>query len=284
MSAKMVRLLLASAMIATVCVGLVGCSPAKRTASQLHGVWYEDKTGAPYDFISDTQLVLPTPLSNGSNAVAYSVIDGDKISMTQSDVIHVINITKLDDTELDTHDPASATDNKYFRNVEDTAWGKNRAVIANDALIAIKNFPNLTPKPQIVWASAEPTNSADVWKKWPTSSMARYAKAWSWSDITRNEAVSLVTSGTTGAQGFAVDFNRTVPTQQQLASFETSDSKVSAGSQYIAVGYSDSMSQYPAGTFIYLNSNLLYSLGAGFAINVQVGPTLADGFAPGTHN
>jgi hypothetical protein len=283
--AKTPRLLLVVAIALFACLALAGCSAEKQTAAKLHGVWYEDQTGQEYDFISDTQLVLPSPLSNGSNAVSYQIVDGDKISMSQSDVVHVIDITKLDDNELDTHDPAAASDQKYFRSLDDTTWAKNRASIVGNALAALKNFPNITPQSDIVWASSKPTDKADVWVNWPTSSIARYARAWSWSDITRNTAVSLVSSGTTGSEGYAVDFNRTVPTAQQLSAYQSQTGQtVLAGSPHIAVGYSSQMTSYSAGTFVYLNSELLYSLGGGFMINVHVGPTEADGFSPSTHS
>jgi hypothetical protein len=254
------------------------------TASRLHGTWYEDVTGQPYEFISDTQLVLPVADSTGSNAVTYSVIGTDKLSMTQGQLIHVIDITKLDGTELDTRDAAASTTNRYFRKLEDTAWAKNRASAEAGALPALKNFPNIVPQAKITWLSAEPTSSADVWKNYPTSSIQRYAKAWDWAGITRNEAASLVASGAAGSEGFAIDFVRVVPSAQQLSTYTGSTGQSAiAGSPYIAVGYAGSMKQYPAGSFVYLNSRLLYSLGGGFAIDVQAGPTAADGFVPGTH-
>jgi len=284
-ASRRLRIVLALSLLVVTCLAATACSPAKRTAEKLHGVWYEDQTGQTYDFISDTQLVLPTTLSNGSNAVNYSVIGSDRISLQQADVVHVISITKLDKNELDTNDPVAASTNKYFRNLEETTWAKNRQAIANGALPALKAFPTITPKPNIVWLSNEPTDSADMWTKWPTSSMARYAKAWTWGDIARNSTASLVTSGTTGSQAFAVDFNRTIPTQQQLDAYQSSTGeKVTAGLAHIAVGYSSDFANYPAGTFIYINSRLLYSLGSGYAISVDVGPTAADGFQPGTHS
>lgn len=282
---KTLRMLLVSLLVVVACLGMTGCSPEKRTAAKLHGTWYENLTGQPYDFVSDSQLVLPEVLSNGSNAESYSVIGSDKLSLTQGDLIHVIDITKLTNQELETHDAAADTTNRYFRNLDDTAWAKNRTAIADGALPALKRFPNIAPKPDIMWLSAEPTDTADVWTKWPTSSMQRYAKAWDWAGITRNSAVSLITSGTSDTEGFALDFNRVVPTTQKLSAYESATGQhVIAGSPHIAVGYSDSMKQYPAGTFLYLNSQLLYSLGGGYAIHVYVGPTEADGFAPGTHS
>lgn len=284
-ASKRLGILLSLLLVLAVCLITAGCSPAKRTADKLHGLWYEDQTGQPYEFISDTQLVLPSAMSNGSNAVNYSIIGSDRISLSESDVVHIISISKLTKTELDTHDPVAASTTRYFRDIEDTAWAKSRAAVADGALPAIKSFPTITPKADIVWLSAEPTDTADVWKKWPTSSIQRYAKAWSWSDIQRNTASSLVTSGTTGAEAFAIDFNRTVPTQQQISAYESSTGQpVSAGSPHIAVGYSSTFSQYPAGSFLYLNSSLLYSLGNGYAISVNAGPTEQDGFSPGTHN
>lgn len=283
-AAKIPRVLLVSLLLLVVCVSTTACSAEKRTAAKLHGTWYEDLTGQPYQFISDTQLVLPTALSNGSNAVTYSVIGSDKISLTQGELIHVIDITTLNKTELDTHDAVATTNQRYFRNLEDTTWAKNRATVANGALPALRRFPSISPKPDIVWVSAEPTDTADVWKRWPTSSIQRYAKAWDWTGISRNNAAALVTSGTADTEGYAIDFNRSLPTTEQISAYESATGqRVDAGSPHIAVGYSDSMKQYPEGSFIYLNGQLLYSLGEGYAINVRVGPTEADGFAPGTH-
>ena len=283
-AAKMLRILLVSSVMAAVCLTATACSPEKTTAARLHGTWYEDVTGQTYEFISDTQLVLPVADANGSNAVTYSVIGSDKISITQGQLIHVIYLTKLDGEELDTRDASAATTNRYFRKLEDTAWAKNRTVVEQGALPALKNFPNIVPDSSITWLSAEPTDTADVWKAWPTSSIQRYAKAWDWAGITRNDTVALAASGTVGSEGFAIDFTRVVPTTQQLAAFESSSGlKVVSGGPYISVGYAGSMKSYPAGAFVYLNGRLLYSLGGGYAVDVQAGPTKNYGFVPGTH-
>jgi hypothetical protein len=113
--------------------------------------------------------------------------------------------------------------------------------------------------------------------------MARYKTAWNWSDI-RRASSDLKSSGSGANAGYAVICERSVPTTEEISAYYSKTKQVvEPGGPMIEVGYSTSMTKYPAGTFVYVKGGMLYSLGGGYALGVRHGVTEDQGFMPYTY-
>jgi len=278
-------ILVACAVLAViVAVGLVAWNGSHATFSRLKGVWYESTEGLKYDFASETQIVLPSAQSNGSNTVQYSILDNSRLSLTYDGGTQILEIKRLDGQELVTHNPTTGADKTYFRDFNKTALAQARAKMANGALAALKRFPTIDPRPEIVWTVAPPSGNVPPWPTWPTSTIERYKTAWDWNDVRRSQS-DVKISGSGADAGYGVAFQRSVPTTDELAAYYARTGQVvDPGGPLIDVGYSASKAKYPAGTFIYVKGGMLYSLGDGYALGLRIGQTEDRAFAPYTYH
>jgi hypothetical protein len=279
------RRLVLTAVLVLALVAAAGCtqSASEKTYSKLKGVWYQSVTGSKYDFASETQLVLPDVQANGGNTIDYKILDGTKIALTQNGVTQVSEIKTLDEQTLVTHNPATGEDRTFFRDLKNTDFAKAREKLIAGALAALKRFPTIDPVAKIVWTVTPPSGNIPAWPLWPTSSIARFKTAWSWTDFGRSSD-EITSSGTGADAGYAITFTRSVPTTEQLdAYFAKSGKVVGPGGPLIDVGYSSTVATYPAGTFVYRNDSMIYSLGGGYAIGVKIGETAVQGFSPYTY-
>ncbi len=280
------RRLALAVVLVLVLLAAAGCtqSASDVTYSKLKGVWYESSSGLQYDFASRTQLVLPEVQANGGNTIKYEILDGTKIALAQDGATQVSEIKTLDEQTLVTHNPTTGANKTFFRDLKKTDFAKAQEKMVAGALAALKRFPTIEPKQKIVWTTVPPSGG-DIppWPLWPTSSIARYKTAWNWIDFTR--ASNEITSSGTGADaGYAITFERSVPTTEQLdAYYAKTGIVVGPGGPLIDVGYSSTVATYPAGTFVYQGDIMIYSLGEGYALGVRIGATKAQGFTPYTY-
>jgi hypothetical protein len=275
---------LALVVLTSIAAGCAGQTAAPATYARLKGAWYQSATGLKYDFASPTLLVLPSMQPNGGNTIKYEILAGNKIALTQNGATKVEVIERLDEQVLVTRDPANGKAETYFRDLGKTAFAQTRAKIAAGALTALKRFPTIGPRSKIVWTTAPPSGSVSPWPSWPTSSIARYRTAWDWSTVKRSSS-DVKVSGSGVNAGYAVVFERSVPTAKDLATYSARTGLIAdPGGPLIEVGYSAATAKYPAGTFVYVRGGLIYSLGDGYALGVLIGPTEARAFAPYTYH
>ena len=258
-----------------------GCTltlnPEKRATRELRGVWYEDSSGARYEFMAGGDLILPRKRLGGGNTATYSVVPDKRLRVDNAGVVAVDTITRLDDQQLVLTSPSDGTTRTFFRDYAKTTVGKERTIRIDGGLAALKRFPSINPLPKIVWLQKAPKSSESTWTKWPTDSIARYKQAWDWSGIHWDGAPG-GWSGTGDETVFSVDFPRPVPGKSGKGMTAT----MSPGLARIAVAYSASWKTYPAGTYVYTSRGMLYSLGDGYMMGVGIGKTQAEGFFPFT--
>lgn len=279
------RLTWVAALFVLLAVSTTGCSSlnSKMTYSGLKGVWYLTSTGGRYDFVSETRLVMPSVQKDGGNAIAYGILPGNKLELNIGGATQVVDIKKLDANQLVVGDFSGGADRTYVRNLNDTAWFKERAKIADGALSALKRFGQISPSPKIVWIVDPPSGDIQPWPLWSTSSLARYRDAWNWDNIKRSSS-DVKSQGSGDSAGYSVSFRRAVPTTQDVAAYLVKTGQtVEAGGPFVDVGYSLSKAKYPAGAFLYVGGGLLYSLGDGYAMKLKIGPGEAQGFTPYTY-
>ena len=256
-----------------------GCMRPKAASisSPLLGTWYESRTGEPYRFVSASMLVVPQAQTGGGNAVEYRIVDGDKLDITADGSHHVSIIKSANNQAFTLEDPLSGKDQPFLRDLTKTTFVHSMEASAQ---LAISNFGTTTPDPAIVWLAPQPKDAK--WAEWDSTSIAAYGTTWDWGGIVR-DSTPIRVSGVGDASGYSFTFTRRVPTAEQLAGIGA-DTGITTipGSAKIDVGYSRAAARYPAGTMVYLQSGLIYSLGEGFAMGVDLDKE-NHSFIPLTH-
>lgn len=260
---------------------LAGCARAQAqipAQSSLLGSWYESQNGGEYQFISNDVLVLPKTQATGGNAVTYRVL-GDKLDVATGQSHFVSEITSLTTDILVLTDPVAGTRQQFYRDLSRTRYVKS---VEATAATKISQFATVTVDPAIVWVFPRPTGKGTEWTGWSPKTLATYQKAWVWT-TTKRDQTPVKASGGGDSRGYSFTFARKLPTAEQLQTSNADSSiEATAGLQLIDVGYSASKVQYPAGTMVYLPAGLVFSLGDGFAIAVDV-DRKGQSFVPATH-
>lgn len=272
------------ALLATLSITLTlttGCatSSSASPSQALLGTWFEDRTGAEYQFVSDSLLVVPHAQPGGGNAVTYRLLGGNQLDVVANGAHHVSQIAELTPASLALADPLTGGRQIFYREPTRTAFARG---LEQGALAHARAMATLAADPSIVWVAARPRGKSGVWGAWPTSTMDTYGSAWDWSAV-HTSTVPATAAGGGDAIAYSFTLRRTVPSQDYLAGLVVGDSvEPTAGAPKIDVGYSATMVPYAAGTLVYLPKGLVYSLGDGYAIAVGVAPK-AKGFYPLTH-
>lgn len=265
---------------------VAGCGPisARLNSMKIKGDWYQSTTGLKWTFTSDGKLVGPVGVGSSTpTTIPYKVVAGNKIEFSNGAKSWTVDIKKLTRQELVTHDPTSNQDGQFFRDLSKTDYAQTRSQVAAGALAAIKRFPGIEPKAKIVWVSTPPSGDIPAWPLWPTSSLARYKSFWDWNNV-QPAGYDVQTSGSGLNASYGIVFRRSIPATDQLdTAYKTSGLIVEPGGPLIDVGYTKAMAQYPAGTFVYMNETLLYSLGDGYVLGLRNGPSEQYGFIPYTY-
>jgi hypothetical protein len=268
---------LAALLAVVVVTTLAGCSKPPTTADKLLGSWYESRSGSQYRFVSDGVLVVPDAQPGSGNAVSYSLLGNDRLDVRASGSHRVSLIQTLTTQTLILADPLSGCTEPFFRDPGKTVYASR---LWNDALRHASTVPSLTAASDVVWVAKKP---ATAWARdWATDTFDIYATAWDWSGLKRAKA-AVKTAGGGDTLAFSFTLQRKIPSVSALASAAADPStEPTAGERYIDVGYSASKADYPAGTLVYLQGGMIYSLGDGYAIAVGL-DRKAKGFYPITH-
>jgi hypothetical protein len=248
-------------------------------SGELLGTWYDSESGDEYKFISDSVLVVPHTQSGGGNAVSYRILDDNKLDIVSEGSHHVSIIQGVTADRLILADPIDGVQQYFYRSISRTRHIKS---IEASARVAVSDFGTVTPEPEIIWVAKKPTGKGTEWVDWSPTTLSTYGIVWDWSKLKRDKTPAL-TSGGGDKMGFSFKFSRKVPSAKEIKAFYTDTSlEATAGLRHIDVGYSASKAKYPAGTMVYLNGGMIYSLGDGFAIAVGVDPK-GESFVPLTH-
>jgi len=271
--AKILAVLVAVALLG----GLASCGQPPTTADRLLGSWYESHSGAQYVFVSDGVLVVPSAQPGSGNAVSYAVLGSDRLDVKAGGAHRVSIIRTLTSGTLVLADPLSGRTEPFLRDPGRTGYASR---LASGALRHASQVPSLSAESDIVWVAKKP---ATAWARdWATSTFDVYGTAWDWSGLKRAR-VPVQTAGGGDTLAFSFTLQRKVPSRSALASASPDPStEPTAGERYIDVGYSASKAVYPAGTLVYLQGGMIYSLGDGYAIAVGL-DRKAKGFFPITH-
>jgi hypothetical protein len=268
-----------------VCAALLAAASCSRPLAQssdtskLLGAWYDNTTGDEYKFISDSMLVVPHVQTGGGNAVTYRIVDGDKLDILSGGSHHVSVIESVTAERLELADPVNGAKQYFYRNITRTQHLKS---VEASARVAVSEFGTVTPDPTIVWVGKKPTGKGTEWVDWAPTSLSTYGGVWDWSTLKRDKAPAL-TSGDGDSMGFSFSFARKVPTAKEMkALYDDTGIEATAGAGRIDVGYSASKAKYPAGTMVYYPGGLIYSLGDGYAIGVDI-DRKGESFVPRTH-
>lgn len=275
---KIVPLLLAALLAAS---WLSGCGPKQpTTAEKLMGTWYEGQTGAQYQFLTDSVLVVPHAQANGGNAVMYKLLQGDRLDIDAGASHHVSMIQTLTPQVLALADPLSGTVQPFYRDVTKTAFMRS---IASRAASAAAQIETMTVDPTIVWVAPKPEGKGAEWTAWSPMTLNGYGQAWDWGALKRDSSPVAMAGGGDSA-GYSFSFTRKVPTSQALKGL-AADTSIEAipGKGHIDVGYSASKANYRAGTVVYLPGGLILCLGDGFAVGIDVDKK-TETFVPRTHD
>jgi len=269
--------------VLVVLLALAGCSHTQAQSSatnKLLGTWYDSKSGDEYKFINDSMLIVPHAQAGGGNAVAYRILDGNKLDIVSAGAHHVSLIESVTADRLVLGDPVSEAPQYFYRTMARTEYIKS---IDASAQAAVSQFGTITANPVIVWVAKEPTGKGTDWTGWAATTIGAYGNAWDWTSIRRDKTPAR-TSGGGDAMGYSFSFTRKLPTAKSLAKLKADTTiEATAGQSHIDVGYSKSKAKYPAGTMVYLPGGMIYSLGGGYAIAVGL-DLKAESFVPLTHN
>ena len=249
---------------------LAGCAHADAqppAAPSIGGMWFESRTGGEYQFVGDNVLVLPKTRPEGGNAATYRVLEGDKLDVVSGQSHYVSDIESLTAETLVLADPVTGTRQQLFR---DLARTQHLRSIEATAAMKVSRFATVTIDPNILWVAERPTGKGSQWTSWSPKTLGTYSRAWEWASIKRDQAPPK-TSGGGELRGYSFSFGRKVPTAEQIRAFGDGASvEATRGLQHLDVGYSASKAQYPAGTMVYLPTGLIFSLGDGYAIAVDL--------------
>lgn len=280
---KFLRVMLAALLLGAV----VGCSrpaqPAavKTTASQrLRGTWYESRTGAEYQFATDSLLIVPHAQAGGGNAVTYALLGDRRLDVQTAGTHRVSDIVTITAEALVLADPVSGYRQRFVRDPGKTEFMKSAEV---GARLAASQISTITIMPDIVWVAPKPTGKGSEWTTWSSMTFSAYTQAWDWSALKRDASFAKVAGAGDGA-AYTFSFARKLPTAEKLRKYNADNSvEATAGLAHIDVGYSASKATYPAGTFVYLPGGMIFSLGNGYAIGIGMDPK-SQSFVPVTHN
>jgi hypothetical protein len=267
-----------------VALALAGCGKASAAAPSpptqgLLGTWYESASGAEYQFLGDSIVIVPQKQANGGNAATYRIVGGNTLDIVSANSHHVSIIQSITADSMVLADPLGGFTQHFCRTLTQT--NRVRSLEAS-ALAAVSEFATTAPEPEIVWVAPKPTGKGTEWVDWAPTTLSVYATAWEWTTLKRDRT-PVRSAGTGEARGYSFTFTRPVPSAEKLDEVrEESSIEATAGLPRIDVGYSASKAQYSAGTFVYLPGGLVYSLGNGFAIPVGF-DWKHESFVPLTH-
>lgn len=309
---RLARVLLAAVLLLAVSLTASGCAKTASAESSptILGTWYDDATGAQYRFISDSLVVVPWKTPGGGNALAYS-LDGGRLDIVFGEEHRVSVVEELDAGRLVLADPITTERQVLMREVGTTRFASDLAAGAERLL---REAGTVAAAPDIEWASEMPEGEGTEWTAWSPSTLDAYAGAWDWTRATWAPEFGVATSGGGETMGFSFTLLRVPPPGE--ASGEESETAAADGGEtaeaedgsaatgetdaadpaaaleeyvedppglpYIDVGYSAAKSDYAAGTLVYLDGGLVYHLGEGYAIPVELDAD-AQGFRPVTH-
>jgi hypothetical protein len=285
---RMTPTVAAAAVLALTLAALVsGCAPqASQNASRLIGTWFDDHTGSPYRFVSDTVLVEPQETAGGGNAITYTLTGTNGLDIASGGAHRVSVIDQLTPARLVLADPITDARQVLLRDAGQTRFA---ADLAKTAVAHASTVGSIGPSPIITWVAPMPKGKAAAWTAWPPVSLGAYASEWDWSSIKRAARVAITANGTGPDLAFAFTLQRKVPTGADLEASRTatppadSSTEPTSGLKYIDVGYSASKTDYAAGTLVYLPGGLIYSLGDGYAIPIGL-DAKHKSFVPLTHD
>ncbi|MDZ4169951.1 MAG: hypothetical protein U1E26_09915 [Coriobacteriia bacterium] len=292
---RFARIALAATLAAGALYALTGCTSRAQAepAASILGTWYDDATGAQYRFISDSLVVVPWKTPGGGNALAYS-LDGGRLDIVFGQEHRVSVVEELESERLVLADPITAERQLLLRAVGDTTFVSE---LATGAERVLREIGAISAAPDIEWASTMPEGDGTEWTAWSPSTLDAYASAWDWSRATWAPEFEVATSGGGETMGMSFTLLRVPPPGEATGDEATDTAEADAeaeavepeeyleeppGLPYIHVGYSAAKSDYAAGTLVYVDGKLLYHLGEGYAIPVEIDPD-TQGFRPVTH-
>jgi hypothetical protein len=260
----------------------VGCTAqaAEPTLTdKLAGSWFDNATGAQYNFVSDSMVVVPTAQPGNGNAVEYRLLGDRQLDIVTGKTHRVSTIDSLDGEKLVLADPLSGVLQPLLRDAGATRFASELQSAAIDHL---GEAGSLSAAPDIEWADAKPTGADSEWTEWSPATIDTYIASWDWTGIKRTKT-PVVTSGGGATMGYSFTLKRTVSSETSLTETWTDPSiEATAGLPLIDVGFSAARADYPAGTLVYQKGGLLYFLGDGFAIPVARDED-TENFVPVTH-
>jgi hypothetical protein len=273
--------LISFALLAFAAVAGCGSShvSAESPARSLLGAWYDSASGAEYQFMSGSIVIVPHAQADGGNAATYRILEGNKLDIVSGTSHHVSLIETITPESMTLADPLGGFKQHFCRSLTKTRHLKS---LEASALAAASNFATTAPEPEIVWVAPKPTGKGAEWVDWAPTTLSSYATAWEWTKLARDQTPAR-TAGAGDSRGYSFTFTRRVPTAEQLQDVLAESSiDATAGQARIDVGYSASKANYSAGTLVYLPGGLIYSLGDGFAIPVGF-DWKRESFVPATH-
>jgi hypothetical protein len=290
---KRTTILTAATVIAALSLAalLPGCGGATAQAApkpaSLIGTWFDDLNGTQYRFVSDSIVVVPRELPGGGNALTYSRIGDDRLDILYGTVHRVSMIDTLTADSLVLADPLSDEHQLLRSDAGTTTFASQLATTAVEhanALTDVKAVPDIT------WVTEMPADQDPDWTSWSVSTLDAYALEWDWSAVKKAKGAPIVATGGGPNIAFAFTLERKVPTAEELmaaratlpAAVANTSVEPTAGLKFIDVGYSAAKADYAAGTLVYINGGLIYSLGDGYAIPVALDYATSS-FVPVTH-
>lgn len=272
-----------AAIAALALLTMTGCvleRPQASPSSAILGTWHDSRTGAPYRFLPDGVLVVPTPQPGSGNAVSFKLLGDGSLDVTAGGTHRVSLISTLTAGELVLTDPVTGRSQPLVRDPAKTAYASN---LARSAIAHLGDAEVSSADTTITWVARRPSGKDSDWTDWSTTTIDTYFQSWDWTGLKRTvDAVRV--AGTGQAKGYSFTLRRTVPSEATLTATWTNDSiEPTAGLPLIDVGYSSAKAEYPAGALVYLPGGLIYSLGDGYAIAVGRDQK-AKAFVPLTHN